>query len=102
MKIKNLCRALPVFVSGLFLSATAHAQTSGWEKPITAYAENILGGLQSMFTPIGIVVIIVLFLWGFSSKNPGLYKWALGGVAILVLVQVAPGIVGMLTDIRSN
>ena len=100
--MKKLCASLPALVSGLLLSAHAHAQTSGWEKPITGYASNLLGGLQGLIMGVGIVVVIAVAAWGFFAKNPGMYKWALGGVFILVLVQLAPGLIDTLTNIQGS
>ena len=92
--MKKLC-----LFFALLYTIPAHAQTSGWGKPITDYASNLISGVQALITGVGVVVVIGLFGWGFLSKNPGLYKWAFGGIGILVLAQLGPNIIDLLTSI---
>ena len=86
-------------VTEMALSASVHAQTAGWEKPITTYATNVLAGIQSLITGLGVLWIIAFAAWGFFGQDPRKYKWALGGVAVIILAQLGPTLIPALTAI---
>ena len=100
-KVKSGAFYLPASLIALYtlLPDSVLAQQTGWEKPITTYATNLLSGVVNVVSGVLILAFIVLGFWGFFAQDNRKFWWAAGCVVGAVLAQITPVLFKNLTII---
>ena len=75
----------------LILMASAHAQVTGWERPITSKLEALQPGIIALGVAIALIAFLVGIIKALTGRG-GFESWKLPITAIVVgiLIAIAP------------
>ena len=98
---KLLATAITIGTTSILMAA-AHAQVTGWEKPITSKLEALQPGIIALGIAIALIAFLVGIIKALTGRG-GFESWKLPITAIVVgiLIAIAPTIFTTLTSVTN-